>query len=119
MNKKFTKLATIESEPLAQIEGYALTYWERCIPSSSGRVGTATVRLPSGKFHCFNLYNLKRQFAEWGQTDHLPREIRSKNLKEISAACPYAVELVRQFDPEALSKPFSLLPARKRKGEDN
>lgn len=36
---------------------------------------------------------------------------------ELSAACPFAVDLVRQFDPEVL-KPFTLRLAKKRKGED-
>ena len=73
------------------------------------------MRLPSGKVGAFRIYNLSSQFAEWGPTIWLPRKIRSNNMKELSAACPFAVELVRQFDPEVLSKPFTLLPA-KRKG---
>ena len=115
MSKKCIKPVTTYSELLAQIGSYALTHWERCIPSSSGCVETATVRLPSGKFGAFDICNLSPPFAEWGPTAWLPRKIRSNNMKELSAACPFAVELVRQFDPEVLSKPFTLLPA-KRKG---
>ena len=109
------RVAPALTKPLAEIGQYKLTQWERCVPSSSGCVGTATVRLPSGKYGVFDIYNLSPAFAEWGPTAWLPRKIQSNNMKELSAACPVAVELVRQFDPEVLSKPFTLLPA-KRKG---
>jgi hypothetical protein len=90
-----TSIAT----PLAQVGGYVLVDWERCIPPATGRVGIATVVLPSGKPGCFAVYNLPGgQFAEWWPTTR-SRRVRRNDYAELSAALPFAVALVRKHDP--------------------
>jgi hypothetical protein len=53
---------------LAQIGAYSLLNWERCAPPCSGRIGIATVQLPSGQLGGFAVYDLAKQFAEWWPT---------------------------------------------------
>src|SRR3954454_661322 len=107
-------VAPASTKPLAVIGRYKLIEWEPRA-GGTGQVGIATVVLPSGKLGGYAIHNVLLPFAEWWPTSWLPRKLQSNNLRELNAACPYAVELVRQFDSEVLSKPFSLLPVTKRK----
>jgi hypothetical protein len=88
------------TEPLAAIGCYKLLAWEPC-EWSTGRVGIATVLLPSGKLGGFAIYNLAERFAEWWPTAKL-RRIRRRDHRELNAALTFAVALVRQYDPGAL-----------------
>jgi hypothetical protein len=105
----------IPPEPLAAIGPYQLLAWERCIPPATGRMGIATVLLPSGKLGGFGIYNLSSQFAEWWPTTLLRRDRRGDHA-ELNAALPFAVALVRQHDPDVLVR-RSLFPVRSRTTE--
>lgn len=89
-------------EPLAKYGPYQLLSWERCNPSGTGPEGIATVLLPSGKLGLFGVYNLTKPVAEWGPTA-LRRHLGRRDCKELTAAAPVVVELVRLHDPEALA----------------
>jgi hypothetical protein len=104
------------SPELAAIGSYKLLAWE---PSegATGRVGIAIVLLPSGKRGGFAIYNLGQQFAEWWPTGSM-RRVRRRDHRELNAALPFAVALVRKHDPNALpSEGSGLLPARSRFAE--
>jgi hypothetical protein len=96
--------------PLARIGEFVLLDWRRCIPPATGRVGIATVLLPSGKLGGFAIYNLGQQFAEWWPTSGLGRVSR-RDHRELNAALPFTVALVRKHDPDALRE-VTLLPRR-------
>ena len=89
-------------EPLARIGGYVLLHWERCIPPVTGRVGVATVLMPRGKFGGLSTLGPLRSAESW-PTSRL-RRIGRRDWPELHVALPFAVALVRQFDPEALSR---------------
>jgi hypothetical protein len=97
---------------LTRVGNYVLLDYERCDPPATGRVAIATVLLPSGKLGRFAIYNLWQQFAEWWPTASLGR-VRRRDHRELNAALPFAVALVRQFDSDALIK-RDFLPARLR-----
>jgi hypothetical protein len=100
-------------QSLVAIGSHKLLAWEPC-EWATGRVGIATVLLPSDKLGGFAMYDLGQQFAEWWPTTRL-RRVRRRNYRELNTALPFALALVRQYDPDALPdgrKP--LLPARSR-----
>lgn len=87
---------------LARSAGIALLDWSVSPSIDTGRIGTATVRLPSGKIGAFAVYNLSRDFAEPFPTNWI-RKVRGKREhRELMAAAPVVVELVKRFDPGSL-----------------
>src|SRR4051812_35055266 len=87
-------------ESLAVIGQYKLLRWDPC-EWATGRVGIATVLLPSGKLGGFAIYNLDEQFAEWWPTSRLRRVVR-RDWRELNAARRPALALVRLHDPRSL-----------------
>ena len=85
---------------LARIGSYDLLCWRVSCHIPTGRIGTAVVRLPSGKLGAFAVYELARQFAEWFPTQWL-RKVRKSEFRELSEATPIVVELVKRVDPGA------------------
>jgi hypothetical protein len=94
-----------QAEPLAVIGFYKLLVWESA-QVGTGRIGIATVLLPSRKLGGFAIYDLA--FAEWWTTSGL-RRVSRRDHRELNTALPFAVALVRQIDPDALRlrDPFS------------